>query len=53
MSTVTIEINRDKLPPHTDEEFEQWVKYAIGQFGGISTENPLWQHELEGRVTAI
>lgn len=47
MASVTFTIDRDELPAHTDEQFEEWIKYAIGSRGGISMENPLHDQDLD------
>jgi len=49
MALVVISIDRNKLPAHTDEHFHEWVKYCIGQMGGISMDNPL--HDLDMAAT--
>lgn len=49
MALVVISIDRTKLPPHTDEQFEEWVRFCVGQLGGISMENPL--HDLDMTAT--
>ncbi len=50
---VTIDIDRDKLPEHTDAAFEKWLKYEVGDLGGMSADNPPAMQDLEGRVVAI
>lgn len=50
---VNINIDRDKLPGHTDAEFEEWLKYEIGELGGLTLKNPLAMQDLEGRVVAV
>lgn len=49
MALVVISIDRTKLPPHTDAQFEEWVKFCVGHLGGISMENPL--HDLDMTAT--
>lgn len=49
---VTINIDRNSLPPHTDEEFEEWVKFEIGEIGGMNADNPL-QQDLEACIETI
>ncbi len=46
-TSVTFKIDRDKLPQHTNEEFEAWIKYVIGSRGGINMENPLHDQDLD------
>lgn len=41
MALVVISIDRTRLPPHTDEDFQEWVEAYIGQSGCISLVNPL------------
>jgi hypothetical protein len=53
MALIVINVDRDKLPPHTDEEFEEWVRFEINDNGSISTKNALWKQELEARVREI
>lgn len=53
MALVVISIDREKLPEHTNEDFEQWVKYQIGELGGISMDNPLWDLDMEAQVREI
>ena len=53
MATVTLEIDRSKLPPHTDEEFEAWVMFCVGARGGIEMSNPLSDLDMEATVTQI
>lgn len=49
MALVVISIDRNKLPPHTDAQFEEWVKFCVGHLGGISMVNPL--HDLDMTAT--
>lgn len=53
MSLVTISIDRSKLPPHTDEEYEAWVKFEVGEIGSISRANPLSNIDIEAEVREI
>lgn len=53
MATVTLEIDRSKLPPHTDEEFEAWLKFCVGEHGGIEMSNPLSDLDMEATVSQI
>jgi hypothetical protein len=50
MSLVVISIDRSKLPEHTQEQFEEWVKFGVGHTGGMSLENPLSEHDLAAEV---
>lgn len=49
MATVIIWIDRTKLPSHTDEEFDEWVKYNI-EMGEITNTNPLCNKDFQGVV---
>lgn len=50
---VVLSVNRSALPPHTDEQFEEWVKFNVCQLGGISQSNPLNDIDMEARVQEI
>lgn len=50
MALVVISIDRDRLPEHTDEQFEAWVKFQVGALGGISMDNPLHDLDMEASV---
>lgn len=50
MALVVISIDRDKLPPHTGKQFEEWVKFCVGAIGAISMENPLHDLDMEATV---
>ncbi|MGY4028269.1 hypothetical protein ACW5WQ_20350 [Aeromonas rivuli] len=53
MALVVISIDRDKLPSHTNEQFEEWVMFYVNQRGGISNQNPLADVDLEAMVREI
>ena len=53
MALVVISIDRDKLPEHTDEEFEQWVIFKVGDFVSLSREHPLLHFDLDATVREI
>ena len=53
MSLVVISVDREKLPEHTQEQFEEWVKFNVGALGGISAKNPLHDIDIEARVQEI
>jgi len=53
MSLVVISVSREDLPPHTNKEFEEWVKYCVGHNGGISMDNPLHDTDLDAYVREI
>ncbi len=53
MATITLDVDRSKLPPHTDEEFEAWVKFCVGERGGLDMSNPLSDLDMEATVRYI
>jgi len=53
MSQIVLNVDRNKLPEHTDEEFEAWIKYEVGQLGGLSLDNPMSDIDLEATVQDI
>ena len=53
MALVVISIDREDMPSHTDEEFEAWIKYAVGHKGGLSVDNPLSDIDLDAYVREI
>jgi len=50
MALVVISIDRDRLPANTDEQFEEWVMFQVGQRGSISMDNPLHDLDMEATV---
>ena len=53
MALVVISINEDELPPHTKEEFEEWVRYCVGHLGGIHISNPLANNDMTATVREV
>ena len=53
MSLVVISIDRGKLPEHTQEEFEEWVKYEVGDTPEMNMTNPLVMECFEADVKEI
>lgn len=53
MALVVFSIDRDKLPEHTDEQFEEWIKFHVGQIKNITAKNPLWCVDLEAEVKEV
>jgi hypothetical protein len=53
MALVVLSIDREKLPPHSKEEFEEWVKFQVGHLGGISMENPLHDIDITAQVREV
>ncbi|MEW5056529.1 MAG: hypothetical protein AB1Y25_02805 [Cycloclasticus sp.] len=52
MALVVISIDRDKLPEHSDEQFEEWVRFEVGDRGDMSAANPI-QESLSADVREI
>ena len=50
MALIVISVDREKLPEHTDIQFENWIKYKVGQWSSISIESPLSDIDLEAVV---
>jgi hypothetical protein len=50
---VILSIDTDKLPSHTREEFEAWLKFEVGQIGELSLDNPLIDCGITGTVEEI
>lgn len=53
MALVVISINEDELPPHTKEEFEEWVRFCVGDRGGIPMANPLHEYDMTATVREV
>ena len=53
MALIVISVNREKLLPHTDKEFEAWIKYQVGQIGVLTMDNPLCDCDLTAIVREI
>lgn len=50
---LVLSVDRTQLPEHTDHDFEEWIKYQVGQLGAIPVTNPLWDADLVARVLEI
>ena len=50
MALVVISIDRKELPPHTDEQFKEWVRFCVGDCGGIDRDNPLSDTDMTAQV---
>ena len=37
----------------TDLQYEEWVRYEIGDIGGIAMDNPLSQQDMEAEIREI
>lgn len=50
MAIVKIKVDRESLPKHTDEEFEEWISFCVGAAGGMKMTNSLQGHDLDRTV---
>jgi len=53
MALIVISVDRSELPPHTDEDFKEWIKYEVGHTCEINLSNPLERRELRATVKEI
>lgn len=53
MERVTIEIDRDDLPTHTDDEFEEWVRFCVGYQADIDSTNPLSDMDMTAQSVMV
>ncbi|HGY1052606.1 TPA: hypothetical protein ACNUVO_003359 [Aeromonas salmonicida subsp. pectinolytica] len=53
MEQVTIGIDRDSLPAHTDAQFEEWVGFCVGHGCSIDNDNPLSDMDMSAIVIKI
>lgn len=53
MALVVLSIDEKKLPPHTREEFEEWVSFCVGDRNEMRNANPLIESDLQSRVREI
>lgn len=53
MTLVVISVDREHLPSHTEEEFEAWVRYQVGDTGGLKMPNPLADIDMDAEVREI
>ena len=53
MALVVISIDRKKLPEHTDDDFADWIRFEVGQYGDISLDNPLCGEDMSAIVREI
>lgn len=53
MERVTIEIDRSDLPPHTDDEFEEWVRFCVGYQADIDSDNPLSDMDMTAQSVMV
>ena len=50
MTEIVINVDRDKLPKHTDKEFDEWIRFEIGDTHVMSMVNPLADDDLEAKL---
>ena len=53
MALVVISVDREALPEHTNEQFEEWIRYEVGETGEIKLNNPLRSYSLDAEVREI
>ena len=53
MEQVTIGIDWGSLPPHSDEQFEEWVRFCVGHQASIECDNPLSDMDMSALVLNI
>jgi len=53
MALIVISIDRSELPKHTDKDFEEWIRYEVGDTSSISRSNPLEARELRAELREI
>lgn len=53
MAKITIDVDRSKLPDHTDGQFLAWVKFEVGYTGDIKLDNPLSDIDLTATFVEI
>lgn len=53
MALIVISVDRDNLPEHTEKQYEEWIKFCIGEIGGISVKNPLSDIDMDAEVMGI
>jgi len=53
MALVVISIDERKLSAHTRAEFEEWIRFCVGDRSEMPTANPLSDCDLQARVREI
>lgn len=53
MALIVISVDREDLPEHTDEQFEEWVRFEVGHTGSLSNDNPMSDRDLDAYVREI
>ena len=53
MSTYTVTFEVTPPVDATSDQVEEWVKFQIGNMGGMSLENPLSDYDLESDNVSV
>ena len=53
MAMVVLSIDEDKLPPHTKDQFKEWVEFQVGHRAEIQLSNPLNEYDIDAIVREI
>ena len=53
MALVVISIDERKLPAHTREEFEEWLRFSVKDRSEIKNANPLIDIDFQAIVREI
>lgn len=53
MALVVLSIDERKLPAHTREEFEEWLRFNVGDRSEMQNANPLVDTDLQSTVREI
>ena len=52
---TTYRVTFEVTPPvdATEDQVEEWVRYCLGELGGIENENPLSDYDLEAKSVYV
>lgn len=53
MTLIVISVDETTLPAHSPDEFEEWIRFSVGDTGAISIHNPLSDIDLDAVVKEI
>lgn len=53
MALVVLSIDEESLPPHTKKEFEDWVRFCVGDRQEILMANPLNDEDMRATVREV
>lgn len=53
MALVVLIIDESKLPPHTRDQFKEWVEFCVGHRAEIQISNPLHEYDMDATVREI